>query len=377
MIGHSFGLVAAVYNYNRRSALVNEILQKVFKLVSFNFYDDKYGFETEHTIDSAMECAQLAHTWLGAKFDESKLQLGAVVDILGVTYDLDRLLLLIKESRKEDLVAEISGILEAGLLEPGHAGKLKGKLMFAASQLWGKVGRAFLLAISERQYSKTLSRDQKALLGTALEQALKQWTRLVKEGPPRELKPVAPAKSDVVIFTDGFFPDPRRSEKGPARVGAVMFDRRRVHPVQFSEIVPKEVMDKWISRVTQIFMIELVAIILALETFRYYLHNTNVLLLVDAEAVEGALVKGYSSRSDVSLLVGKFWELAQELGAAIYVDRVPTDANCSDGPSRDKVYIGRRLGWLEVEARWPSEVHENGRAWGIGSSASSCNALGV
>ena len=85
--------------------------------------------------------------------------------------------------------------------------------------------------------------------------------------------------------------------------------------------------------------------------------------MVDAEAVEGALVKGYSSRSDVSLLVGKFWELAQELGAAIYIDRVPTYANCSDGPSRDKVYIGRRLGWLEVEARWPSEVHVNGRAW--------------
>ena len=235
--------------------------------------------------------------------------------------------------------------------------------MFAASQLWGKVGRAFLLAISERQYSKTLSKDQKALLGTALEHALKQWLRLVNEGPPRELKQVAPARADVVIFTDGFFPDPRRSEKGPARVGAVLFDRRRVHPAQFSEIVPKEVLDKWISRSTQIFMVELVATVLALETFRYYLQNTNVLLFVDAEAVEGALVKGYSSRSDVSLLVGKFWELAQELGAAIYIDRVPTDANCSDGPSRDKVDIGRRLGWLEVEARWPSDVHINGRAW--------------
>ena len=160
------------------------------------------------------------------------------------------------------------------------------------------------------------------------------------------------------------FPDPRRSEKGPARVGAVMFDRRRAHPVQFSEIVPQEVMDKWLSRATQIFMVEMVATILALETFRYYLQDTSVLLLVDAEAVEGALVKGYSSGSDVSLLVGKFWELAQELGAAIYIDRVPTDANCSDGPARDKVYIGKRLGWLEVQARWPREVHENGRAWG-------------
>ena len=47
MIGHSFGLVSAVYNYNRRSALVNEILQMIFMLISLNFYDDKYGFETD------------------------------------------------------------------------------------------------------------------------------------------------------------------------------------------------------------------------------------------------------------------------------------------------------------------------------------------
>jgi microcystin degradation protein MlrC len=129
-------------------------------------------------------------------------------------------------------------------------------------------------------------------------------------------------------------------------------------------VVPSAVLDTWISRVTQIFMVELVATVLVLETFRHYLQDATVLLFVDAEAVEGALVKGYSARSDVSLLVGKFWQLAQELNVYIYVDRVPTDANCSDGPSRDKVHIGKQLGWLEVQARWPAEVHKSGRAWG-------------
>ena len=45
MVGHSFGLVSAVYNYNRRSAAINEILVKLFGLIAFSFYDDKYGFE--------------------------------------------------------------------------------------------------------------------------------------------------------------------------------------------------------------------------------------------------------------------------------------------------------------------------------------------
>ena len=35
MVGHSFGLVSAVYNYNRRSAAINEILVKEFGLVAF------------------------------------------------------------------------------------------------------------------------------------------------------------------------------------------------------------------------------------------------------------------------------------------------------------------------------------------------------
>ena len=47
-----------------------------------------------------MKCAQKVHTWLGAKFDLKKLQLGAIVDLLGITYDFDRLLLLIKEGSR-------------------------------------------------------------------------------------------------------------------------------------------------------------------------------------------------------------------------------------------------------------------------------------
>ena len=125
-----------------------------------------------------------------------------------------------------------------------------------------------------------------------------------------------------------------------------------------------DVLNTWISRATQICMVELVASVLALETFRHYMQDATVLLLVDSEAVEGALVKGYSARSDVSLPVGQFWQLAQALNASIYIDRVPTDANCSDGPSRNKVHIGSRLGWIEVQARWPSDVHKVGRAWG-------------
>ena len=138
--GPSFGLVSAVYNYNRRSAAITDILRRVFSVAAFNFYDDKYGFEPEDTAASAFALAEKVHWWLGARFDQQKLQLCSDPTILGVTYDLEQYLLKIKKSRKKELFDEISMILEHEELSPGQAGKLRGKLMFGASQLWGKVG---------------------------------------------------------------------------------------------------------------------------------------------------------------------------------------------------------------------------------------------
>ena len=40
MTGHAFGWAAAVYNFNRRARLKQEILRNLFKLPCFAFYDD-------------------------------------------------------------------------------------------------------------------------------------------------------------------------------------------------------------------------------------------------------------------------------------------------------------------------------------------------
>ena len=233
MVGHSFGLVSAVYNYNRRSAAINEFLVKLFGLVAFSFYDDKYGFETASSAPSARLTAESVHLWLGARFDQKKLQLSMGPAILGVTYNLVDMQLEIKPDRKLELVGEIDAILQSGLLDPGSAGKLKGKLMFGASQLWGKVGRAFLRSISERQYWRHPVQNEFKLDG-ALRESLVQWKKLVEAGPPRSIDVAFERKADVVIFTDGFTPDPRSSERLPDRIGSVLFDRRLSSPRQFT-----------------------------------------------------------------------------------------------------------------------------------------------
>ncbi|CAE7740782.1 unnamed protein product [Symbiodinium pilosum] len=168
MIGHPFG-------------------PEIFSMVAFNFYHDKYGFETSVTAPSARKVAEEVHFLLGAQFEEKKLQLTPLPAILGT------------------------------------AGKLKGKLMFGACQLWGKVGRAFFRPILERQYMKDMDAD-----------------RMCLNAPPGEVSLRCEKKCDVVIFTDGSTCGPRKKERGRDRVGAVMFHRREYCPFQFSQVIRKD-----------------------------------------------------------------------------------------------------------------------------------------
>ncbi|CAE7771734.1 unnamed protein product [Symbiodinium sp. CCMP2592] len=115
MIGHSFGLVSAVYNYNRRSAALNDVFVKLFYMVAFNFYDDKYGFETDLTASSAKLVAEKIHFFLGASFDQKKLQLSESPVILGVTFNLDEFLLEIKEDHSSDRM-ELNEALRRSLI---------------------------------------------------------------------------------------------------------------------------------------------------------------------------------------------------------------------------------------------------------------------
>ena len=111
--------------------------------------------------------------------------------------------------------------------------------------------------------------------------------------------------------------------------------------------MPQAVIDEWIPRSTQIALVELVAVVVALEAFEPEIRGARTVFLIDAEAVEGAVIKGYSSRSDMCLLVGLLWTKIADLDVLSYFDRVSTDANLSDGVSRGRVQEALDRGWLQ------------------------------
>ena len=172
-------------------------------------------------------------------------------------------------------------------------------------------------------------------------------------GPPRPILETNPRSADFALFTDGSFPDGKPGSPSKPWIGGVLFRKGEV-PLQFGCEVRKPLIAKWLPRKSQIAMVELFATVVALKTFEVYLAGSWSLLLVDSEPVQGALVKGYSAREDVCELVGVFWKLALDLKVNLYVDRVPTDANPADPPSRDHMNIGDALGWKTVDPIFPS-----------------------
>ena len=104
--------------------------------------------------------------------------------------------------------------------------------------------------------------------------------------------------TDYVAFTDGLLPDWRKAEAGQPLVGGVLFEAKGRGPeVLLHEARPEAHGHLDSSKAPNLHGGTLCTST-GLEGFKEKLRGRNVLLFVDSEAVEGALVKGYSSSED-------------------------------------------------------------------------------
>ena len=78
--------------------------------------------------------------------------------------------------------------------------------------------------------------------------------------------------------------------------------------------------------------------------------------MIDSEAVEASFVKGYSSKQDLCLIIEMFWDLALELKINFFIDRISSDSNPADWPSRNRLSIEESVGWKTVKCSWPAAL---------------------
>ncbi len=345
--GQPFGAGHAVPNFCRVAEWLCRCIRRLFKMSLDHFFDDFFIVEPNSTISVATFCIREAFSVLGFRLDPDKSQTpSSVAAILGVVFNTSSLLqqkhftVMAKESRVRNLEKLIDEILQTGSLSATQAASLVGKFNFLCSTLFGKVGRCATLPLRKRQYSTS----DASFLTETIRTSLQVMKTLLRESPSRQISLIE--QPPCLLYTDAS-DVPGRS---PQQVlGAYLFDPVDGNQSFSSSEVPPHFVELWQQRKSYMGQLEILAAFFGLSAWEAQLVDRKILLFVDNDSAASNIVRGYSPLLDSGALAGAFWVLASSMRASVYIDRVESKSNPSDGPSRlDFSLMTRwRANWTE------------------------------
>jgi hypothetical protein len=244
-----------------------------------------------------------------------------------------------KESKVRKWVASMRATLAKEQLSPGEASKLAGRLSWASSKLFKKLGRAMLRPIHDQK----TRRDGR--ISHELRRALRWWVEVLEQGLCEKRAWRCVDGEPVQLFCD--------ASGYPAHLGAVLLLEGRCCFTHY--VPPQELMAKFKSRKdNQIMGLELLSISLGLSTFAELLRGRKVVIHSDntgsevclhcAESsgtmfarrfAQAAIRRGTAVEMDHAQIVHEQWAHAAQLAIGVHVLRVGTHDNIADLPSRD------------------------------------------
>ena len=231
-------------------------------------------------------------------------------------------------------------------LKPAQAGRFVGKLQFVGDSLYNKVGRAGLSIFRARQYQL----KPPFHVTPELEAWMDWWEMIFTKLPVRKLPLQPRSQRPTLLYTDGA----QHEHLGviSRTIGGVLFSPRLSHPVYFGAVLPDAVICKWLPKDQMINQVEAAAGVAAFETWSELLKGADVIHFVDSNTALSSLINGFSRKSDTSQLIHQYWTLACHVDALVYLDRVESKSNISDGPTKDRLENLIRLGAVEHPLIW-------------------------
>ena len=97
-----------------------------------------------------------------------------------------------------------------------------------------------------------------------------------------------------------------------------------------------------------IYALELYAAVAAIVEFRSFLRHSRIVLFVDNEAADLALIKASSKCPAVHALIQHLWAMAASTPFSIWIERASSKANPADLPSRKRDNILPVSSWGQL-----------------------------
>ena len=234
------------------------------------------------------------------------------------------------EKRTAELTEAIEAILARGTMTVLESQKLRGRMQFADGQLFGRLGRLCMRAVTNHAFPFKGSR-----LGEATRDALRRFTIFLKFSEPRVLQ----LTSDNVwkIFTDACY-EPH-SPTWVCGLGGVLVDPfgnlKEYFSIQLNERQRHDLGAN--VKKTIIFEAELLALVLAFSVWRRYLPASALVCFIDNNSARDVAISGTGRNAVASSLVEFMLKLEMSLNLTPWYARVPTTSNVADEPSRGDV----------------------------------------
>ena len=255
-----FGSIASVTAFLRVSLAIWKIGSSLLKLMWSAYFDDFLCLARASEAKHVDFCVSSIFSLLGWKVSTHKLlPLASICKVLGAQLDLrqsgDSLCLISNTTeRVEELVQDIANILSAGALPRVEGERLRGRLQFASTQVFGRKLKRLLKVLSNHVTAgrKSLSK----FTGECLEQISVILTLNI----PRK---VVASQSDVLhIYVDASF-----NEADFSGSGGLIIDMQGNHLSFFSAKVEKEMIEVVVSKGqrTIIQELEMLAVLCALK----------------------------------------------------------------------------------------------------------------
>ena len=330
-----FGATKSVYTFLRVAHSLWWLGTHELGLVWTNFYDDFVTFARHDNRDNTHKTIDLFFRSLGWSYaveGDKANPFAETFNALGIVIDLS----CFKEGcvsfsntakRTCELVSNIEQILKAGCLSLKDSQRLRGRMQFADSQLFGRCGKLCLSAITEHTYKSSRKELDKACVD-----ALKRFKSALSLGKPRVIQK---ATAGVwMVFTDACFePD---SPSWRCGLGGVIVSPDG-SPFQFFS---HRLCDNHIHilggdiKQTIIFEAELLALVVAMELWSALFQHAPVLFFIDNNGARDVAISGNGRFLISRLLLDILLSREMEAGVYAWYARVPSPSNPADAPSR-------------------------------------------
>ena len=231
------------------------------------------------------------------------------------------------ESRRLELVATLSDVIQSKRLTKQEALRLRGRLQFTAGNLFGRIARSCLTAVSTHAYSLTT-----AVVSDDTIDALVRYRHLLRVGAPRVIK----RSSSVPWFIQSDACYDVCDGTITAGIGAVLFNPDG-QPVQFfshrlSDAVV-ECLNPQSRKKSAIFECEFFAVFCAFLVWGSDISDAAV-IYTDNNGVRDTLISCVTRNPVASVILTGTLALESLLQITPWYARVPTDSNYADAPSR-------------------------------------------